>query len=141
MVLEARLVSSCFSFPSRASPRFSLLSLSSGVMVYTLQNVELGDTWSLGDCGMRSENKALGRIRMSVVPASSHLQKTSLSPFLLGHNSQRNSLICSRKCTSRISQMWQECLYGLVWGGFHPKGSTLQFPRHTLLSDWDPELF
>lgn len=47
MVLEARLVSSCFSFPSRARPRFSRLSLSSGVMVYTLQNVELGETWSL----------------------------------------------------------------------------------------------
>lgn len=47
MVLDARLVSSCLSFPSRARPRFSRLLLSRGVMVYTLQNVELGDTWSL----------------------------------------------------------------------------------------------
>lgn len=47
MVLEAKLVSSCFSCPSRARPLFSLLLLSVGVSVYTLQNVELGDTWSL----------------------------------------------------------------------------------------------
>lgn len=53
MVLEARLVSSCLSFPSRARPRFSRLSLSSGVTVYTLQNVELGDTWSLGSGARR----------------------------------------------------------------------------------------
>lgn len=33
MVEEARLVSSCFSFPSRASPRFSRLLLSCGVSV------------------------------------------------------------------------------------------------------------
>lgn len=47
MVLEAKLVSSCFSCPSRARPLFSRLLHSVGVSVYTLQNVELGDTWSL----------------------------------------------------------------------------------------------
>lgn len=47
MVLEARLVSSCFSLPSRARPLFSRLLFSVGVRVYTLQKVELGDTWSL----------------------------------------------------------------------------------------------
>lgn len=33
MVDDARLVSSCFSLPSRAKPRFSRLLLSSGVSV------------------------------------------------------------------------------------------------------------
>lgn len=47
MVLEARLVSSCLSFPSRARPLFSRFLSSVGVRVYTLQNVELDDTWSL----------------------------------------------------------------------------------------------
>lgn len=47
MVEEARLVSSCFSFPSRARPLFSRLLLSRGVRVYTLQKVELAATWSL----------------------------------------------------------------------------------------------
>lgn len=47
MVDEARLVSSCLSFPSRASPLFSLFLSSVGVRVYTLQKVELDDTWSL----------------------------------------------------------------------------------------------
>ena len=44
MVVEAKLVSSCFSCPSRASPLLSLLSLSVGVMWNTLHSVELGGT-------------------------------------------------------------------------------------------------
>lgn len=46
-VLEARFVSSCFSFPSRARPRFSRLLARNGVRVNTLQKVELGATTSL----------------------------------------------------------------------------------------------
>lgn len=46
-VLEARLVSSCFSFPSSARPRFSRLLARNGVSVKTLQKVELGATTSL----------------------------------------------------------------------------------------------
>lgn len=37
IVDDARLVSSCFSLPSRARPRLSRLLVSSGVIVYTLQ--------------------------------------------------------------------------------------------------------
>lgn len=47
IVLEAKLVSSCFSLPSRAKPLFALLLPSRGVRVYTWQEVELGETWSL----------------------------------------------------------------------------------------------
>lgn len=47
MVDEARLVSSCLSLPSRARPLFSRFLSSVGVRVYTLQKVELDDTWSL----------------------------------------------------------------------------------------------
>lgn len=46
-VLEARLVSSCLSFPSRARPRLSRLLARNGVTVKTLQKVELGGTTSL----------------------------------------------------------------------------------------------
>lgn len=46
-VLDARLVSSCFSLPSSARPRFSRLFARNGVSVKTLQKVELGATRSL----------------------------------------------------------------------------------------------
>lgn len=46
-VLEAKLVSSCLSFPSRARPRLSRLLARNGVTVKTLQKVELGGTTSL----------------------------------------------------------------------------------------------
>lgn len=49
MVDEAKLVSSCLSLPSRARPLFSRFLSSVGVRVYTLQKVELDDTWSLWD--------------------------------------------------------------------------------------------
>lgn len=82
MVLEARLVSSCLSFPSRARPRFSRLSLSSGVTVYTLQNVELGDTWSLGGGDKRT------RLLEGPGWARGQLLPPSLAPSLFGHRSQ-----------------------------------------------------
>ena len=44
IVVEARLVSSCLSWPSRAKPRLSLLSLSRGVIWKTRHIVELGGT-------------------------------------------------------------------------------------------------
>lgn len=40
-------MSSCFSFPSSARPRFSRLLARNGVSVKTLQKVELGATTSL----------------------------------------------------------------------------------------------
>ena len=43
-VLEARLVSSCLSWPSSASPHLSLLLASSGVTVNTLLSVNPGPT-------------------------------------------------------------------------------------------------
>lgn len=46
-VLDAKLVSSCFSLPSSARPRFSRLLARNGVSVKTLQKVELGATRSL----------------------------------------------------------------------------------------------
>lgn len=46
-VLEAKLVSSCLSLPSRARPRLSRLLARNGVTVKTLQKVELGGTTSL----------------------------------------------------------------------------------------------
>jgi hypothetical protein len=80
MVLEARLVSSCLSCPSKARPRFSRLSLSSGVMVYTLQNVELGDTWSLGGgVGWGVGNKIVGE------PGLGEAHLTTLRQSLLPH--------------------------------------------------------
>lgn len=47
MVVEARLVSSCLSLPSRARPRFWRLAESRGVTEYVLVNVELAATVSL----------------------------------------------------------------------------------------------
>lgn len=47
IVLEARFVSSSFSLPSSARPRFSLLSASRGVMVRDLSNVLLASIVSL----------------------------------------------------------------------------------------------
>lgn len=44
-VLEARLVSSCFSCPSSARPHLSLLLASSGVSVNTFESVNPGATW------------------------------------------------------------------------------------------------
>lgn len=44
-VLEARLVSSCLSWPSSARPHLSLLLASSGVSVNTLDSVKPGATW------------------------------------------------------------------------------------------------
>lgn len=58
MVLEARLVSSCLSLPSRARPRFSRLLFRVGVRVYTLQNVELDDTWSLKELNSSQFNNS-----------------------------------------------------------------------------------
>lgn len=52
-VLDAKLVSSCFSLPSSASPRFSRLLARNGVSVKTLQKVELGATRSLQIGGER----------------------------------------------------------------------------------------
>ena len=63
MLEEARLVSSCLSLPSRARPLFSRLLLSVGVSVYTLQNVELGDTWSLSKGKERERRREAGRAR------------------------------------------------------------------------------
>lgn len=96
MVLEARLVSSCLSFPSRARPRFSRLSLSSGVTVYTLQNVELGDTWSLEGWGQ--EDKTIGGARLG----EGQIMPPSLAPSLFGHMSQgsRFSLNLPKKMNS-----------------------------------------
>lgn len=47
MVVEARLVSSCLSLPSRARPRFWRLAESRGVTEYVLEKVELAATVSL----------------------------------------------------------------------------------------------
>lgn len=44
MVLDARLLSSCFNWPSRASPRLSLLFFNNGCTVNTLDNVKPGPT-------------------------------------------------------------------------------------------------
>lgn len=44
IVLDARLVSSCLSWPSRARPRLSLLSASVGLREKTLLSVNPGDT-------------------------------------------------------------------------------------------------
>lgn len=43
-VLDAKLVSSCFNCPSKASPHLSLLLASNGVSVNTLDNVKPGAT-------------------------------------------------------------------------------------------------
>ena len=47
IVLDARLVSSCLSWPSRARPRLSLLSASVGFREKTLLRVNPGDTPTL----------------------------------------------------------------------------------------------
>lgn len=52
-MLDAKLVSSCFSLPSSARPRFSRLLAKNGVSVNTLQKVELGATRSLETGGER----------------------------------------------------------------------------------------
>lgn len=54
MVVEARLVSSCLSLPSRARPRFSRLAESVGVTEYVLEKVELAATFSLEGVGEES---------------------------------------------------------------------------------------
>jgi hypothetical protein len=54
MVEEARLVSSCLSFPSNAKPLLSLLLAKSGVNVYTLDIVELG---FIGNPSLNLKNK------------------------------------------------------------------------------------
>lgn len=63
MVEEARLVSSCLSFPSSARPLFSRFLSSVGVRVYTLQNVELDETWSL-----RTGHAAVNQRLRSILP-------------------------------------------------------------------------
>lgn len=54
MVVEARLVSSCLSLPSRARPLFSRLAESKGVTEYVLEKVELAATVSLEGVGKES---------------------------------------------------------------------------------------
>lgn len=44
-VLDAKLVSSCFSWPSSARPHLSLLLANNGVSVNTRDNVKPGATW------------------------------------------------------------------------------------------------
>lgn len=61
MVVEARLVSSCLSLPSRARPRFSRLAASVGVMEYVLEKVELAATVSLEEVGQESSEPASAR--------------------------------------------------------------------------------
>jgi len=56
MVEEARLVSSCLSFPSNAKPLLSLLLAKSGVNVYTLDIVELG---FIGNPSLNLKNKRI----------------------------------------------------------------------------------
>lgn len=58
MVVEARLVSSCLSLPSRARPRFSRLAESMGVTEYVLEKVELAATFSLVGSGEESSEPA-----------------------------------------------------------------------------------
>lgn len=58
MVVEARLVSSCLSLPSRARPRFSRLAESVGVMEYILEKVELAATVSLEGVGEENSEPA-----------------------------------------------------------------------------------
>ena len=58
MVVEARLVSSCLSLPSRARPRFSRLAESVGVTEYVLEKVELAATFSLEGMGEVSSEPA-----------------------------------------------------------------------------------
>lgn len=77
MVEEARLVSSCLSFPSSARPLFSRFLSSVGVRVYTLQNVELDDTWSL-----TTWHAAVSQ-RLGSTSPNQHLVYTQLKPLFV----------------------------------------------------------
>lgn len=57
MVVEARLVSSCLSLPSRASPRFWRLDESRGVTENVLEKVELAATFSLEGWERRAQSQ------------------------------------------------------------------------------------
>lgn len=86
MVEEARLVSSCLSFPSSARPLFSRFLSSVGVRVYTLQNVELDETWSLRT-GHAAVNQRLGSIlpkdfEIAAIIHSSKYHNLNLCSFL-----------------------------------------------------------
>lgn len=118
MVLEARLVSSCLSFPSRARPRFSRLSLSSGVTVYTLQNVELGDTWSLGGRDKRTRLlEGPGWARGQLLPPSLPLLSLGTGHKGVGFGSTRSrKLIAQTQPTVEGMPLKVET----VWEEFHP---------------------
>lgn len=85
MVEEARLVSSCLSFPSSARPLFSRFLSSVGVRVYTLQNVELDDTWSL-TTWYAAVNQRLGSTspnqHMHSLPNSAYFISTTIETFI-----------------------------------------------------------
>lgn len=57
MVVEARLVSSCLSLPSRARPRFWRFAESRGVTEYVLEKVELAATVSLEGWERRAQSQ------------------------------------------------------------------------------------
>lgn len=57
MVVEARLVSSCLSLPSRARPRFWRFAESRGVTEYVLEKVELAATFSLEGWERRGQSQ------------------------------------------------------------------------------------
>lgn len=66
MVVEARLVSSCLSLPSRARPRFWRLAESRGVTEYVLENVELAATVSLEGWERTSQSQPQPRCSASL---------------------------------------------------------------------------
>lgn len=109
MVLDARLVSSCLSFPSRARPRFSRLLLSRGVMVYTLQNVELGDTWSLGDGDKRARLWGRRWGQGAAPTPSSFSPVTSPCPLWAQVTGRRFWLDLLNKMSSSEPLSWREC--------------------------------
>lgn len=74
MVLEARFVSSCLSFPSRAMPRLSRLLANKGTRVSVVVRVLLGGTFSLQAEHQRGElvNCSYGR-KAIIDPTRPHL--------------------------------------------------------------------
>lgn len=72
-------MSSCLSFPSSARPLFSRFLSSVGVRVYTLQNVELDETWSL-----RTGHAAVNQRLRSILPK--HLETASILHSFNYHN-------------------------------------------------------
>lgn len=82
MVVEARLVSSCLSLPSRARPRFSRLAESVGVTEYVLEKVELATTFSLEGVREESSEPAPAWWVLSITPGTWAEPDPPALPFL-----------------------------------------------------------